>query len=273
MSVVQAWIDGIAVIGPGIADWASARAVLSGRAEWVPAATQIPSLTVLPPAERRRVGAVVRLALAAGLQACTAAQADAARLPTVFASSGGDGSNCHGICEALASDDRLISPIRFHNSVNNAASGYWGIATGAMTPSAIVSAYDGSFAAGLLEALVQLATPDETAGRILLIAHDLPYPAPLAATRPLGEPFAVGLLLSLCPGPQSLARLAARLCEPGGEAMAEPQFEALRCSTPAARALPLLQAVAGLDGIATTRELVLDYLPELSLALGVAPAA
>ena len=80
------------------------------------------------------MGAVVKLALAVGLEACAHAGAIPARLPAVFTSSGGDGRNCHEICAALASAERLISPTRFHNSVHNAAAGYWGIATGAPRP-------------------------------------------------------------------------------------------------------------------------------------------
>src|SRR6185369_1657864 len=114
----------IGLIGPGFADWPAARAVLAGTVPWQPAATVIPALQVLPPAERRRTGKVVKLALATGLQTLAAAGVERAELATVFASAGGDGENCHAICETLASADRMISPTRFHNSVNNAASGY-----------------------------------------------------------------------------------------------------------------------------------------------------
>ena len=40
--------------------------------------------------------------------------------------------------------------------MHNAASGYWGIATGATPAANALCAYDGSFAAGLLEALTQV---------------------------------------------------------------------------------------------------------------------
>ena len=262
---LSAHIAGIGVLGPGLADWAAARAVLAG-APWTPTATPMPAPESLPPAERRRVGNVVRLALAAGLQAVAAGGADAATLATVFASSGGDGANCHAICEALASGDRLISPTRFHNSVNNAASGYWGIATGAQAASTIVSAYDGSFAAGLVEALSQLRA---SAAPVLLIAYDLPYPEPLGAVRPQGAAFATALLLTPdSHGTQALPRLAlAGFTCCACDSLADPALDALRRDVPAARALPLLARLA--RGEAGTS--VLEYLDGLALAVDVTP--
>ena len=50
-------IRGVGLIGPGFDNWPAARAVLAGDTPWVPAATRVPSPGMLPPAERRRVGA------------------------------------------------------------------------------------------------------------------------------------------------------------------------------------------------------------------------
>jgi len=83
-------------------------------------------------------------------------------------------------CKTLASDDRSISPTRFHNSVHNAPAGYWGIASGAMTPATVLCAHDASFGAGLLEALTQLAVDGSLGferGGTLLIAYDMPIPS------------------------------------------------------------------------------------------------
>lgn len=264
-SPLSAHIAGIGVIGPGLDDWAAARAVLAGETPWHEAPIAIPAPALLPPAERRRVGAVVKLALSVGLQAVEAAGADAARLATVFASSGGDGHNCHAICETLAGSDRLISPTRFHNSVNNAASGYWGIATGAMAASTIVSSFDGSAAGGLLEALAQVRS---SARPVLLVIYDHPYPAPLHAARPMASAFGVALLLA-ADGDGPRLRLEGLAAEPattladlGG---ALPALDALRTGVPAARLLPLLALIArGAAG-----RVVLDYLDDIGLALAV----
>lgn len=257
---LAARIAGIGLIGPGLDDWTAARAVLAGEASHEPATTRIPAPDLLPPAERRRLGAVVKLAISVGLQAVRNAEADAAQLVTVFASSGGDGANCHAICETLAGEDRLISPTRFHNSVNNAASGYWGIATRAMTASTTVSAFDGSTGAGLLESFALLADGKEP---VLLVIYDHPYPAPLAATRPMPDAFGMALLLvPPAQGDGPLLTLSG-FTDAAPDTLADPALEAMRREIPAARALPLLGRLA--RGEAGT--VVIDYLDRLGLQL------
>ena len=128
---LAARIAGIGLVGPGLAGWSAGRETLAGRAPYTPSPTRLPAPEALPATERRRAGKCVKLALATGLEAVEAAGIAPARLTAIFASSSGDGENCHAICETLASDDRLISPTRFHNSVHNAPAGYWSIATGA----------------------------------------------------------------------------------------------------------------------------------------------
>src|SRR3990167_4410660 len=170
---LTAYIEGIGLLGPGLAGWTSGQAVLGCSQPYQPCKTVLPPPALLPAAERRRSGAIVKLTLATGLEAIAAAGLDAASLPSVFSASGGDGENCHAICAMLASDDRQISPTRFHNSVHNAAAGYWSIATGAMTPSTVLGAFDACFGAGLLEALTQVVVDDT---RVALLACDATYP-------------------------------------------------------------------------------------------------
>jgi len=240
--------------------------VLAGRAPYQPSATVIPPLQCLPPAERRRTGKVVRLALTVGLEAVARAGADAAQLPAVFSSSGGDGENCHEICQVLAGPERQISPTRFHNSVHNAASGYWGIATGATPAANALCAHDASFAAGLLESLVQLSI-DETA--VLLIAYDADYPQPMRAARPIPDAFGVALLLTPAAERKSLARLTMRpdAAAVAGAVMSDARLEALRAQVPAARSLPLLECLAR----ARPGTVAIDYLDEQRVTIEVSP--
>src|SRR6202011_4773279 len=182
MRPLAAFVDGVGLLGPGIADWPSGARMLSGKEPWACAPTVLPAPQCLPSAERRRTSAVVKLALAVGLEAASRAGADPATLPAVFTSSGGDGHNCHEICQVLASAERQLSPTRFHNSVHNAAAGYWGIATGAPPASNALCAHDASFAAGLLESVTQVSV-EQT--RVLLIAYDASYPEPMRAVRPI----------------------------------------------------------------------------------------
>jgi hypothetical protein len=216
---------------------------------------------VLPPAERRRTGQTVRLALAAGLEAVGHAGVDAAVLPTVFASSGGDGANCHEICLTLAGSDRALSPTRFHNSVHNAAAGYWGIATGATAPANVLCAYDGTFGAGLLEALAQVALEERA---VLLVAYDTAYVEPLATVRPIPDAFAVALVLAPA-GTHAGPRIRAQLTGEAAGGLFDPSLERLRAAVPAARSLPLLELLAR----QTPGAVVLDYLEDPRLGLMV----
>src|SRR6185437_16475072 len=197
-------------------------------------------------------------------QAVTAADVDSRRLPAVFSSSGGDGLICHEICETLASTDRQVSPTRFHNSVHNAAAGYWSLATGATAASTALCAYDGSFAAGLLEALA-LVSVDRTP--VLLSAYETTYPEPLSAKRPLPAPFAVALVLTPAPAPNARARLTASLnnTPAAADRLPEPNLEALRTAMPAARSLPLLRLLARRE----PGEVMLDYVGEQCVAVEV----
>ena len=264
MTTLHAYIDGIGLLGPGLTGWAQGRLVLADAEPYAAAKTALPAPAMLPAAERRRSGPLVRVALAVGVEA--GAGLDLARLATVFSSSGGDGVNCHELCEMLASNDRQVSPTRFHNSVHNAAAGYWSIGAGAMETASVLCAHDGSFGAGLLEALAQVAVDGVP---VLLIAADTAYPEPLHSARPIPHEFAIGLLLSPKQGPRSIARIGAALSGLPPTAMADSALEAMRSAIPAARSLPLLDAIAR----GQAAGLVLDYLEHARIAVDVAPWA
>lgn len=264
MTALTAYVDGIGFLGPGLADWTSAAPVLAGASGYLPQPTVVPALDVLPPAERRRTGRVVRIAITVGMQATAHARVDPAGLPTVFASSGGDGQICHELCEVLATGDRQVSPTRFHNSVHNAAAGYWSIATGAKAASIALSAYDASFAAGLLEAVTQ-AVVDGNA--VLLIAYDAQYPEPLRAKRQIADAFGVALVLAPAASPASLARLTLSIADAAASRMPDAPLEMLRSSIPAARSLPLLRQLARRE----PARVIIDYLDTQGIAVEVAP--
>jgi hypothetical protein len=264
--VLTAYIRSVGLLGPGLTDWQSGAPVIAGAMPYQPCPTVLPTPQALPAAERRRTGATVKLAIAVAQQAVTGAAIDPVRLVAVFASSSGDGVICHEICETLATEDRQISPTRFHNSVHNAAAGYWSIATGATAASSAICAFDASFAAGLLETLTQIAVSGEPA---LLTAYETTYPEPLRAARPISDAFGTALVLTPTRDDASLARVTATLGDALGDApsdhMGDPQLEALRAGVPAARSLPFLRLLARREA----GRAVLDYLPEQSLVLEV----
>ena len=240
-SELTVYLTGVGVRGPGLNDWPQAEAVLGGREVHQMAETLLPAPESLPPTERRRSGRVVRLAFAIGIEATRHAGADPAQLPMVFASSSGDGDNCHEICQTLASDNRALSPTRFHNSVHNAPAGYWSIAAATQVQSTTVCAYDASFAAGLLEAAAQVASSQSSAA---LLAYDLDYPPPLRAARKLTAAFGLGFVLESSATPNALAQLRVRLATGIADRLDNADLEVLRETIPAAQGLVLLQAVA-----------------------------
>ena len=266
MSALAAAIEGLALLGPGLPDWASAHAVLSGAQPYVHAPTAVPVPGLLPPNERRRSGLAVKIALAVGAAALAQTARDASRIDTVFASSSADGDTCHAICEQLAGSERLISPTRFHNSVHNAPSGYWSIATRCMAPSTSLCAYDASFGAGLIEACALLHA---RGAPVLLVAYDAPYPEPLLAKRPVRDAFGVALLLAPQAGAGARARLELTLAEGAPDTLADAGLEALRRAVPTARSLPLLRLLARGASAAA----VIEYLGGPHLAVRVAPCA
>ena len=196
-------VEAVGLMAPGLVGWTASQAVLAGQRPYAAEPMPAAMATLLPANERRRVTATIKLAL----QVAQEAMAQAALTPdpspsdgrgelsvrTVFASSGGDSEVLDKICLALTQPDRPVSPTHFHQSVHNTPAGYWAIAMGCMQPSLSLSAYDGSFAAGLREAAA-LAWAEQA--RVLLVAYDLPLPAPMAGRRKIVAPFGVALLLN-----------------------------------------------------------------------------
>jgi Beta-ketoacyl synthase, N-terminal domain len=267
---MRVFVEGIGLLGPGLAGWSVSRPALCGQAPFQPGDVALPPVAQLPAAERRRTGASVKLAIAVGLEALTQSGQDASGMATVFTSSNGDGDTIHAILAALATEQREISPTRFHNSLHNAASGYWALACAASAPSTSLCGFDGSFGIGLLDAAAQVTVDNRP---VTLIAYDLPYPEPLRAVRRITAMFAIALVLTPQRTARSLAELTIRLHHdsvPGetlnsvpGETLnrvprttlEDAGLEALRRTSPAARSLPLLAALAngggtvGIEGI------------------------
>ncbi|MDO8291653.1 MAG: beta-ketoacyl synthase chain length factor [Gallionella sp.] len=251
---MKVFVEGVGILGPGLCGWQASRAILAGTAAYLDAALVIPPNDLLPPAERRRTGLAVKIALAVGCEAVAHAQRNASELPAVFASSAGEGENMQAIFETLAADGREISPTRFHNSVHNAPSGYWSIATRSMAPSISLACYDASFVAGLIEAGAQAFTGENA---VVLMSYDAPYTQPLQAVRPISAGFGIALVLTGNKTARSLAELEISIVRRNcaSTAIANAQLESMRQGIPAARGLPLLAALAA----HTRSQICLDY--------------
>ena len=172
-----AFVNGVALWAPRIPGWNLAAPVLRGEAAAANQPAPRPVPEVLAPTERRRAPDTVAIALEVAARACESAGIDPRELASVFACTQGDLAISDYMSETLARTPTLISPTRFHNSVHNAAAGYWSIGTGCMQPYTALSAHGDTFGEGMLEALVQA----QSTGRpTLLVAYDIEARGPLA---------------------------------------------------------------------------------------------
>jgi hypothetical protein len=260
--MIQVGVAGIGMVAPGIENWAQGRErLLAGDA--CDLAAPLPKLTgdILPANERRRITTHIKLALQCAQDAMAGATSAPADVATVFASSGGDLEIVDKIITSLGQPGKPISPTQFHNSVLNAAAGYWSIATHSHAASTSLSAHDASFAAGLLEAATQVEVEGHP---VLLVASDPLSPPTLHASRPLVAPFGVALLLVPAPA-QWVVTIELGQADAFSE-MGAAELERLRGGNPAARSLPLLaQLASGKPG-----QVSIPYLSGLGLRLDVA---
>ncbi|MGH8173599.1 MAG: beta-ketoacyl synthase chain length factor [Rhodanobacteraceae bacterium] len=241
MRTLTVWIEGIGLWAPGIADWAHAVRVFAGAMPDENAVAK-PTAAALPPAERRRAPEPVLIASEAAGQACAMAGIDPAELACVFASTHGDLAITDTMCTTLAADPRELSPIRFHNSVHNAPSGYWTVATHCHAAATAISAADGTFAAGLLEAALQVETEGAP---VLLVAYDIAARGPLGEVATSTSPFAVAFVLGSKASSRASARLTLRHADASYDLHDPPAALAALTGNPtAAQALPLLLALA-----------------------------
>ncbi len=236
MDALDVHIEGIGWWSAGAANWPAAAALLR-ELDGLPAAADAtrPAASVLAATERRRAPEPVLIACEVAAQACAMAGCDPAGVPCVFASIHGDLATTEALCTTLANAPLETSPTRFHNSVHNAPAGYWTVATGCQAPSNAVSAWHGSFAAGLFEAAVEAyaeATP------VLFAIYDIEARGALAEVVHSHPASGIALLLNPARTPRALASL--RLRHVADAAAAHP-FDA---SAPGADALPLFVALA-----------------------------
>lgn len=233
---------GVGLCAPGLPDWSQAQAVLRGERPWLADDDfKFPPPPRLPRNERRRATPLTRLAFAACDDALINWPAGAIPPQCIFASCSGDMDIIDGICRGLSADNIALSPMQFHNSVHNAPAGYWSIASADRKPSISLSAYEGSFAAGLLEAAMQLAEqPEQT---VLMVCYDVATVTPMRSARAVTQPFASAWLLA-SEQAAGLATLHLQAHAEGAISPCDGSLESLRQSNPAALALPLLAALA-----------------------------
>jgi hypothetical protein len=240
-----------AVVAEGVAFWSSrlpgwdvARAVIRGEQLAPAAAVSRPAPALLGPTERRRAPDTVAVALEVAARACAAAGRAPSELPAVFASTHGDLQISDYMCATLVDTPALISPIKFHNSVHNAAAGYWSIGTSSHAPYTAISAFHHTFGAGLLETAVQVACEQQP---VLYVAFDVEAKGALSTMAPSRGLLGVGMVLA----PASVARPGGRRLamhiaadEPCEATAPRSAAAALVADNALAPCMPLLEALA-----------------------------
>ncbi len=231
-------MNGVALWSQRLPGWERASRILAGAAEPPQEPVARPAPELLPPTERRRAPDTVSVALEAALAACRYAHLPPASLPSVFSSMHGDLAITDYMCATMASTPALVSPTKFHNSVHNAAAGYWTIAAECTRPYTSLSAGDYSFGAGLLETCVQAISGDEN---VLLVAYDIDARGPLAPVANSKGLLSVALILSPERGSHALASFDLELLASEGlvASTARPENAALVAGNSTESCLPL----------------------------------
>lgn len=183
---------GVGAWGQSFRNWDDLQALLNGQ-DIEDDGAKGPKPEVIPANERRRAPLPVRLAVEASWQAVQKAGFDPKELPSVFVSSLGDTQLTDYMCKVLAGDNKALSPTKFHNSVHNAAAGYWTISTGCMQAANSVAGFEQSVALTLFEALIQ-AQAEQTP--MLLTFYDAPSSEVLRGLLKNEQPFAVSLVIA-----------------------------------------------------------------------------
>ena len=259
------FIESIAFWAPRLPGWELARAAFRSEGGLVQPPAARPAPELMAPIQRRRAPDTVVLALEVASRAVQQAGRQAEQLPSVFVSAHGDLAINDGMCRTLAEAPTLVSPTKFHNSVHNAASGYWTMSTGCMQASTALTAFEHSFAAGLLEAASQCAADD---GAVLLVGYDIEARGALkSVTRSRGM-LAAALVIAPLRSERSVAVLQWSLHH-------APAF-ACALRSEAARSLAdnaMIDVVPLLEALAANRPetLLMPLSPMMSLKIEIGP--
>jgi len=226
-----------------------------------------PKPEIIPANERRRAPLPVRLAVETSWQAVQQSSFKANEMSCVFVSALGDTQLTDYMCKVLAGENKQLSPTKFHNSVHNAAAGYWTISTGCMKAANSVAAYNESVSMTLLEALTQIAVEQEP---ILLSFYDAPVSPVLKSLLKNEFPFSVSLVLapssSDIDGVNVCANFSNEIVNWGTLGVENKNLNSLYQSTPTAKVLTLLKSLA-LLGSQKQEQLVMPLSTQSSIQL------
>lgn len=204
-----------------------------------------PKPVIIPANERRRAPLTVRLAVESSWQACEHSQLAPTELTSVFVSGYGDTDLTDYMCRVLASDNKQLSPTKFHNSVHNAPAGYWTISTGATLAANSVAGFHNSVTNALLEAMIQCQVEQTP---VLVTFYDAPVASTMRSILTNDQAFAGSIII--CPESSPLTGLlvSAVVEEQASEwpalASDNPMLQSLYHSNPSAKLLCIFEKMA-----------------------------
>jgi len=184
--------------GKGFENWSDLVGLLKNK-QFVPEDSVLnskgPKPEVIPANERRRSPLPVKLAVETSWQATQMANIDPKELTCVFVSGFGDTQLTDYMCKVLATDSKELSPTKFHNSVHNAAAGYWTISTGCEKAANSVAGFQDSVSLTLMEAMIQC---QQEAKPILMTFFDAPVSVVLTDIMGAGSAFSFSMIILPC---------------------------------------------------------------------------
>jgi len=258
-------IIGIGVWSTNFSNWRDFCTGMNARV-WSSESEIQPSL--IPLKERRRAPQSVKMALEVMNQACEMSAVNPSAVATVFSSSMGDMQITDYLCRTLSATPLLVSPTRFHNSVHNAATGYWSIATRSHEPASAISAFSYSASMALLEAAIQAS---DEGNPVLVVTQEMAAPTALSDACPSKQPFSAAFLLA--PPRYDASALASIRYKAKRKSVRWPELpEELQenlSGNPAARLIPLLVAIAAGSGNKTAPSKRLEFPLTQNLCLDI----
>lgn len=239
-------VIGLGAWGPGFNQWQELSARLLQDTisddEWQSVA---PKPAVIPANERRRSPLPVKIAVETSSQALEMSGLSSADVACVFGSGLGDTEITDYMCRVLNTELKQLSPTKFHNSVHNAAAGYWTISSACMKSANSIAAYHETAGMALLEAVSQCVLHNEA---VMITLFDTKAHSAYQQIFSCRDSFSASLLI--CPESysHSNASLASLTLDVGAAetltSIQNKRLDSLRDENPAAKILSLLEPIA-----------------------------
>jgi hypothetical protein len=181
---------------------------------------------------------ITRMAIECVDRAGIAAKFDMSQVASVFGSALGELEIAIEQLDMMLSEEGIVSPARFKNSVHNTAAGVMSIATKNRGFTTAIAAGDHTVPAALLEAILLL--DNDVAKQAVAVVVDEAPPEPMRSARPECRFDALGVAFALDRSPEGALAKITLAQNVDGERLAIPEsFH----HNPCAAALGLLQAV------------------------------